>query len=287
MIKVEVVIATTQEINDAATLNSIKNARAYGYDNASARKRDDALWVKLGGDARFDKLMEDPQVYSYIAKGSGSGSFFGGLVDSIVTFAGEAGIKEGLLLGGLAFGVSQAGLFGGASNAATITAAPMNATFAGSVSALETGVTAAMEQAAMVSAAAAPGVAGAAAAAAEMAGASWATLATGEAATAGGLLDAFNQLRQSSAGQVYETGSNTLKAAQAVQKAGAAKDAAAQNGELASIYQQMAASTAQDMADVEAMNRELAALEGQQPAQQQNVVVVLLVAGVIAAVMFF
>lgn len=280
-------MVTQQEIQDVLNYKSALNADGGRGTMARARKTTSRIKQKYGG-AGIERIANDPQFIEYVrTHSSSSGGFFSGLFSGVASFASQAGIKEGLLLGGLAFGISQAGLFSGASNAATLTAAPMNATFAGSVSALETGVTAAMEQAAMVSAAAAPGVAGAAAAAAEMAGASWATLATGEAATAGGWLDALNQIRQSSAGQVYETGSNTLKAAQAVQKAGAAKDAAAQNGELASIYQQMATSAAQDAADIESMNRELAALEGQQPAQQQSVGVVLLVAGVIAAVMFF
>jgi len=106
-------MATQQEVQNAVLLNAIRNAREYGYDSSVALKRDNATWESLGGQAELDRLMQDTAIYDYLAKGSGSG-----LLTSLATFASEAGVKEGLMLAGLATGANSLGMFGAPASAA-------------------------------------------------------------------------------------------------------------------------------------------------------------------------
>lgn len=168
----------------AVRLNSIINQRAYGYDSLPQRRRDDADWIALGGQARLDALMKDPDIYAYIAKGSGGSGFFSGLFSSVQSFAGEAGIKEGLVLAGFAMGANAFGAFGQPAAAAAQSAAgqAMAATIYDPIAAMTGAGVGVSDAVIAATAASAPGVAGAGAAIAEMQGAQWGALITGNVA---------------------------------------------------------------------------------------------------------
>ena len=165
-------MATIQEINDAVRLNSIINAREYGYDHLVAARRDNADWNRLGGQERFGKLMSDPDIYQHIAAGSGNS-----LISTFKTVAPYVAL-------------AVAG-YGMATIATAATAAPVAAgaieTVAGydAIAAMTgAGISDATIAASIAGAASAPGVMGAAAAMAEISGATWGALETGAIATA-------------------------------------------------------------------------------------------------------
>lgn len=112
-------MATAKEINDAVLLNSIINNRAYGYDSRIAAIRDNAKWAELGGQARFDALMRDPQIYAHIAAGSGNS-----LVSTIKTAAPyvAAGLAAYYAVGALAGSAAPAGATSAAAQTATVAA---------------------------------------------------------------------------------------------------------------------------------------------------------------------
>lgn len=91
-------MATQQEINDAVRLNDIINQMQYGYDSQTHAKRDAADFARLGGEARFNQLMQDPQVNQYLSAGSGNS-----LMSSLKTFGPYIAAGAGLAgLAGLA-----------------------------------------------------------------------------------------------------------------------------------------------------------------------------------------
>ena len=170
-------MATIQEINDAVRLNSIINAREYGYDHLVAARRDNADWNRLGGQERFDKLMSDPDIYQHIAAGSGNS-----LISTFKTVAPYVALAVA------GYGMATIAT---AATAATATAAPVAAgaieTVAGydAIAAMTgAGISDATIAASIAGAASAPGVMGAAAAMAEISGATWGALETGAIATA-------------------------------------------------------------------------------------------------------
>ena len=170
-------MATIQEINDAVRLNSIINAREYGYDHLVAARRDNADWNRLGGQERFGKLMSDPDIYQHIAAGSGNS-----LISTFKTVAPYVALAVA------GYGMATIAT---AATAATATAAPVAAgaieTVAGydAIAAMTgAGISDATIAASIAGAASAPGVMGAAAAMAEMSGAAWGALETGAIATA-------------------------------------------------------------------------------------------------------
>lgn len=101
-------MATQQEINDAVRLNEIINKQLYGYDSSIHAKRDAADFQRLGGQARFDQLMSDPQVNQHISAGSGNS-----LVSSLKTAAPY------IALGAGAYGLNSLGAFGAGTTAPT------------------------------------------------------------------------------------------------------------------------------------------------------------------------
>lgn len=70
----------------------------YGYDSQTHAKRDAADFARLGGEARFNQLMQDPQVNQYLSAGSGNS-----LMSSLKTFGPYIAAGAGLAgLAGLA-----------------------------------------------------------------------------------------------------------------------------------------------------------------------------------------
>lgn len=104
-----VVAPTPNKFDEAAALIIAIPHNDYGRDyfgleaKAAAQK-----FAALGGQARLDVLLRDPAVAAEMARRfpDKSSSFFGGLFEGVKTFATEAGVKETLLLAGVAFGVS-------------------------------------------------------------------------------------------------------------------------------------------------------------------------------------
>ena len=150
-------MATIQEINDAVRLNSIINAREYGYDHLVAARRDNADWNRLGGQERFGKLMSDPDIYQHIAAGSGNS-----LISTFKTVAPYVALAVA------GYGMATIAT---AATAATATAAPVAAgaieTVAGydAIAAMTgAGISDATIAASIAGAASAPGVMGTAAA---------------------------------------------------------------------------------------------------------------------------
>ena len=180
-------MATIQEINDAVRLNSIINAREYGYDHLVAARRDNADWNRLGGQERFDKLMSDPDIYQHIAAGSGNS-----LISTFKTVAPYVALAvAGYGMATIATAATAATATAAPVAAATATAAPVAAgaieTVAGydAIAAMTgAGISDATIAASIAGAASAPGVMGAAAAMAEISGATWGALETGAIATA-------------------------------------------------------------------------------------------------------
>lgn len=157
-------MATQQELQQALVLTALRNqldSGDFGRDYRNQKRaRATAQWKSLGGEAKLNQLLADPQISNYIIQNSQSGGFLSGLASGIGNFASEAGVKEGLMLAGGALGLNALGAFGapaagtGAGMTATELAAvdPYLASIGGA-----SGITPAMETAGMLSAAGAPG----------------------------------------------------------------------------------------------------------------------------------
>src|SRR3990167_6208294 len=96
-----------ERLEEAVTLNSLQSqiqsgefGRDYGHRKELAAQQQ---YQSLGGDAALSQYLADPQIRDYIVQHTGQGGL-GGLVSSLGTFAGEAGVKEGLMLAGAASG---------------------------------------------------------------------------------------------------------------------------------------------------------------------------------------
>lgn len=145
-------MATQQDINDAVRLNDIINQLAYGYDSSTHAKRDAGDFVRLGGQARFNELMKDPEIKQYISAGSGNS-----LISSAKAAAPYLGIGAGMY--GLTGAMGTGGILGvGGAESAGMTSAELAASdpYLASISG-SSGVTPAMESAGIASAAASPG----------------------------------------------------------------------------------------------------------------------------------
>lgn len=180
-------MATTQEerINDAVRLNDIITQMQYGYDSRVHARRDAADFARLGGETRFNQLMQDPQINQYLSAGSGNPliSTAKTIAPYLALGAGMYGLAGAMGTGGI-LGASGAG--GSAAGGGGLMATPGSAanTIA-SMGGAGGGVTAAQEAAGMLSAAGAPGVAASTAASNVATGLGYGSLGT--AATGAGL----------------------------------------------------------------------------------------------------
>lgn len=192
-------MATQQQIQDVVELESgnLLNSelgRDYGGKRARANAAKYAAIQAAYTPAQIAQIKSTPEYSAYVADlaaRSGPTGLFSGFLDSAKTFAGEAGVKEGLMLAAAAMGANALGAFGapaGVSASGTgMTAAELAAGAPGVASiGGASGITPAMEAAGMLSAAGAPGVAASTAAANAATGLGYDMLGT--AATGGGML---------------------------------------------------------------------------------------------------
>lgn len=105
-------MATPQEIADILQYQSALNADGGRGTMARARKTLQNITSRYS-PAEIAAIESSPEFQQYIVAHSEGGSgFLGGLWSGISNFAGEAGVKEALMLAGLAAGANAAGMFG-------------------------------------------------------------------------------------------------------------------------------------------------------------------------------
>lgn len=105
-------MVTPQQIQDMLTLQSAINSDGGRGTMARAKKQAAAINAKYTPE-EIAVIQSDPQFIEYVRTHSDQGGgFLGGLFSGISNFANEAGVKEALMLGGLAYGANNLGLFG-------------------------------------------------------------------------------------------------------------------------------------------------------------------------------
>lgn len=149
-------MATQQDINAAVALNNA--LQKINYDGVGRANANVKAFENLGGQAKLNALMQDPQINSYLAAGSSmfSGDLFPILGTGAAFFGAAAGLNSmGLLGQGASAGAGAgAGIAPGMSAAELAAVDPYLASIGGA-----SGITPAMETAGIMSAAGAPGVA--------------------------------------------------------------------------------------------------------------------------------
>lgn len=255
-------MATQQEINDAVRLNEIINAQSYGYDSSIHAKRDAADFERLGGEARFNQLMSDPQVYQHISAGSGNP-----LVSTLKEAAPYLALAGGL------YGLNSLGVFGAGTTAPTgmgaftaeQLASPVLAGGAGSGQ----GLSLATLSGAVPAASAIPGVASAAqTAAGAVPATAGAAIPAAGAGGAGGVTSAIPSLGGLSANTLGSLASGAASLYGAQQGVNAAQDATAELRRQFDIGQANARPWLEAGKSALGAQQELMGLGGQSPEQQ-------------------